>query len=126
MTTLIQTAIQMMDKARSPYSNYRVGAAVETIESEIIGGCNVENASYSLSNCAERTALFTATAKGYSQFKGLAVATVNGGFPCGACRQVIWEICGNIPIYICDTNGLIEETTSSALLPNPFDESQLI
>ena len=126
MTTLIQTAIQMMDKARSPYSNYRVGAAVETIENEIIGGCNVENASYPLSNCAERTALFTATAEGYFQFKGLAVATVNGGFPCGACRQVIWEICGNIPIYICDTNGLIEETTSSALLPNPFDESQLI
>ena len=54
------------------------------------------------------------------------MATVNGGFPCGACRQVIWEICGNIPIYICDTNGLIEETTSLALLPNPFDESQLI
>ena len=68
MTTLIQTAIQMMDKARSPYSNYRVGAAVETIENEIIGGCNIENASYPLSNCAEQTALFTATAEGYSQF----------------------------------------------------------
>ena len=126
MTPIIQTAIQMMDKARSPYSKYRVGAAVETIENEIIGGCNIENASYPLSNCAERTALFTATAEGYSQFKGLAVATVNGGFPCGACRQVIWEICGDIPIYICDTSGLIEKTTSSALLPNPFDESQLI
>jgi cytidine deaminase len=126
MTELIQTAIQMMEKSRSPYSNYRVGAAVETTESKIIGGCNVENASYPLSNCAERTALFTAIAKGYSQFKGLAVATKNGGSPCGACRQVIWEICGNIPIYICDTNGLVEETTSAALLPNPFDESQLI
>ena len=98
----------------------------ETIENKIIGGCNVENASYPLSNCAERTALFTAIAEGYSQFKGLAVATENGGSPCGACRQGIWEICGNIPIYICDTNGLVEETTSAALLPNPFDESQLI
>ena len=116
----------MMDKARSPYSKYRVGAAVETIENKIIGGCNVENASYSLSNCAERTALFTATAEGYSQFKGLAVATENGGFPCGACRQVIWEICGDIPIYICNTSGLVQETSSAALLPNPFDESQLI
>ena len=68
MTALIQTAIQMMDKARSPYSNYRVGAAVETIENKNIGGCNVENASYPLSNCAVRTALFTASAEGYSQF----------------------------------------------------------
>ncbi len=125
MNTLIQTAIQMMNKARAPYSNYKVGAAVETVDGKIIGGCNVENSSYSISNCAERTALFTAVAEGYSQFKSMAVATENGGSPCGACRQVIWELCGDIPIYICNENGLVNETSSGALLPNPFDESKL-
>jgi len=121
MNKLIQTSIRMMDKARAPYSNYKVGAAVETADGKIIGGCNVENASYPLSNCAEQTALFTAIAEGYSQFKSLAVATENGGSPCGACRQVIWELCGDIPIYICDAHGLVEETTSKTLLPNAFD-----
>lgn len=115
----------MMDKSRAPYSNYQVGAAVETTDGKIIGGCNVENASYPLSNCAERTALFTAVSEGYSSFKSLAVATENGGSPCGACRQVIWELCGEIPVYICDANGLVFETTSKALLPNPFDETKL-
>ena len=126
MNELIQTAVRMMKKARAPYSNYNVGAAVETKDDNIIGGCNVENASYPLSNCAERTALFTATASGHSHFKALAVATTNGCSPCGACRQVIWELCGDIPIYICDKNGLIHETTTLRLLPNPFDETKLI
>jgi len=115
----------MRDMARAPYSNYKVGAAVETIDGKIVGGCNVENASYPLSNCAEQTALFTAIAAGHSEFKGLAVSTENGGSPCGACRQVIWELCGNIPVLICDENELVSETTSAALLPKPFDESKL-
>ncbi|MEA1882296.1 MAG: cytidine deaminase [Candidatus Marinimicrobia bacterium] len=125
MNKLIQTAIGMMDKARAPYSNYKVGAAVETSDGKIISGCNVENASYPLSNCAEQTALFTAVANGHSKFKALAVATENGGSPCGACRQVIWELCGDIPVYICDKNGLMSETTSKVLLPNAFDETKL-
>ena len=125
MNDLIHKAIQMMDKSRAPYSNYRVGAAVETADGIIIGGCNVENASYPLSNCAEQTALFTAIAAGHSQFKALAVATENGGFPCGACRQVIWELCGDIPVYICDSNGLVDKTTSKKLLPHAFDSSKL-
>jgi len=111
--------------ARAPYSNYKVGAAVETIDGKIVGGCNVENASYPLSNCAEQTALFTAIAAGHSEFKGLAVSTENGGSPCGACRQVIWELCGDIPVFICDEKNLLSETTSAALLPKPFDESKL-
>ena len=125
MNKLIQTAIGMMNKGRAPYSHYKVGAAVETSDGKIIGGCNVENACYPLSNCAEQTALFTAIADGKSQFKALAVATENGGFPCGACRQVIWELCGDIPIYICNMNGIVNETTSKNLLPNPFDETKL-
>ena len=126
MNELISTAINMMDKARAPYSNYKVGAAVETADGKIIGGCNVENASYPLSNCAERTALFTAVADGHFQFNSLAIATENGCSPCGACRQVILELCDDIPIYICDAHGLISETTSKALLPNPFDGTKLI
>ena len=125
MNDLVQTAIGMRDKARAPYSEYKVGAAVETIDGKIIGGCNVENACYPLSNCAEQTALFTAIAEGEFQFKAIAVSTENGGFPCGACRQVIWELCGDIPVYICDKNRLLNETTSKDLLPNAFDKTKL-
>ena len=123
--SVVEKAIEMRKRAVAPHSNYTVGAAVLTESGEIIGGCNVESSSYGLTCCAERIAIYNAISAGHTKFNALAVATTNGGKPCGACRQVIWEICGNIPIYICDTNGLIEETTSSALLPNPFDESQL-
>ena len=115
----------MRKRARAPYSNYTVGAAVEIANGNIIGGCNVENASYPLSNCAEQSALFTAISENQTEIKALAVATKNGGFPCGACRQVIWELCGDIPIYICDKDNLIIETTSKVLLPNPFDVRKL-
>ena len=125
MNELIEKAIQMMGKAQAPYSKYSVGAAVKIDEELIIGGCNIENASYPLSICAERTALFSAIAQGYRKFSAMAIATKTGGTPCGSCRQVIWELCGNIPIYICDTNGVINETTSSALLPKPFETKDL-
>tara|TARA_B110000014_G_scaffold47773_1_gene31615 strand:+ start:2197 stop:2577 length:381 start_codon:yes stop_codon:yes gene_type:complete len=125
MNELISKAISMRKRARAPYSNYTVGAAVEIANGNIIGGCNVENASYPLSNCAEQSALFTAISENQTEIKALAVATENGGFPCGACRQVIWELCGDIPIYICDKDNLIIETTSKVLLPNPFDVRKL-
>ena len=126
MNELIQTALRMMKKARAPYSNYNVGAAVETKDDNIIGGCNVENASYPLSNCAERTALFTATASGHSHFKALAVATTNGCSPCGACRQVIWELCSDIPIHICNEQKCVKTISSKSLLPDAFDKSKLL
>lgn len=122
---LIETALAMRDKARAPYSEYKVGAAVLTEDGTIVGGCNVENASYGLSMCAERVTLFKAVAEGHARFKALAVATDNGGPPCGACRQVIWELCGNIPVYICKENGAYEETTSAILLPAAFDVKNL-
>ena len=93
---LVQTAMDMRNHAYAPYSNYRVGAAVETESGEIIGGCNVESSSYGLTCCAERTALFRAIAEGHTSFNALAVATENGGSPCGAWRQVIWDICKEI------------------------------
>ena len=125
MNNLITKAIHMTKKARAPYSKYNVGAAIKVDEGEIIGGCNIENASYPLSICAERTALFSAIAQGYKNFVSMAIATETGGTPCGSCRQVIWELCGNIPIYICDMNGVVNETTSGTLLPDPFEAKDL-
>ena len=122
---LIDTAIKMRNNAIAPFSNYRVGAAVETKNGEIIGGCNIENSSYSLTCCAERVALFRAIAKGHNKFKALSVSTKNAGMPCGACRQVIWDLCGDIPIYICDTKNIIMKKYASELIPQPFDKNHL-
>ena len=122
---LIQKAIEMRKRAYAPYSNYRVGAAVETITGEIIGGCNVESSSYGLTCCAERVALFRAISEGYDKFKSFAVSTENGGMPCGACRQVIWDICKEIEIHICNNEERLKTINSSELLPDAFDENFL-
>ena len=122
---LIKTAIEMRKKSHSPYSNYRVGAALETESAKIIGGCNVESSSYGLTCCAERVALYNAISKGYDNFKSMAISTENGGMPCGACRQVIWDLCNDIKIYICNGRELLRTINSSDLLPDAFDESFL-
>ena len=122
---LVQTAMDMRNHAHAPYSNYRVGAAVETESGEIIGGCNVESSSYGLTCCAERVALFRAIAEGHTSFNALAVATENGGSPCGAGRQVIWDLCKEILVHICDKNGLLKTFSSSELLPDAFDDLHL-
>ena len=122
---LIQIALKMRNRSHAPYSNYHVGAAVETESGEIIGGCNVESSSYGLTCCAERTALFRAIAEGHTSFKSMAVVTENGGSPCGACRQVIWDLCKEILVHICDKNGLVKTLSSSELLPDAFDDSIL-
>ena len=124
--TLIETSNDMRKRSHAPDSNYKVGAAVETESGEIVGGCNVESSSYGLTCCAERTALFRAIAEGHTSFKALAVSTENGGSPCGACRQVIWDLCKDIPIHICDKNGLVKTLSSSELLPEAFDDSHLL
>jgi len=124
-TDLINTAISMRSKAYAPYSNYKVGAAIQTNNNIIFGGCNIENSSYSLTCCAERVAIFKAISEGYKKFKALSVSTDNGGMPCGACRQVIWDLCGNIPIYICDNKNLIKTLKTIDLIPHPFDKNKL-
>ena len=124
-TDLIKTAISMRFKAYAPYSNYKVGAAIQTNNNIIFGGCNIENSSYSLTCCAERVAIFKAISEGYKKFKALSVSTNNGGMPCGACRQVIWDLCGNIPIYICDNKNLIKTLKTIELIPHPFDKNKL-
>ena len=121
MEKLIKEARLAQENSHSPYSKYKVGAAVLTDDDTIISGCNIESSSYSLTCCAERVAIYSAIAQGHSKFKALAVITNNGGTPCGACRQVIWDLCGDIPIYITDGNDNIEETTSKNLLPDAFE-----
>ena len=123
--SLIKEAIMMRKRAVAPYSNYKVGAAVLTESDEIIGGCNVESSSYGLTCCAERIAIYNALSSGHKKFTLLAVATDNGGKPCGACRQVIWDICGEIKIYTVDGEGNILETTSANLLPDAFGGAML-
>ena len=123
---LTRIAKRMREKAYAPFSKYTVGASVETENGSIVGGCNVESASYGLTCCAERIALYNAVSQGFLKFKAIAVASENGGFPCGACRQVIWELCGNISIFIIDNENKIRETSSRTLLPDAFDKDKLI
>ena len=122
---LIDAAQHAQKQAYAKYSNFQVGAAVETKDGKIYEGCNIENASFSLTICAERTALFSAIAAGERNFSQLVVATDNGISPFGAGRQVIWELCGDIPIIIVDKDGNTKETSASALLPSAFNEKDL-
>lgn len=122
---LIEAAQSARDRAYAAYSNFHVGAAVQTESGKIFPGCNVENASYSLTICAERTALFSAIAAGERNFTHLVVATDKGVSPCGSCRQVIWELCGDIPITMVDEKGTCTETRSSDLLPFAFGQTDL-
>ena len=122
---VIELAIKMCEKSHAHFSNYKVGSSVETSSGEIVGGCNIESSSYGLTCCAERVAIFKAISEGYHEFKSIAVATKNAGMPCGACRQVIWELCGDIPIYICNMNGWIKTITTGELLPEAFDKKDL-
>ena len=89
------------------------------------GGCKIENSTYSLTCSAGRIALFRARAEGFTKFKALSVSTKNAGMPCGACRQVIWDLCGDIPIYICDDTGLVSTNYTNELIPQPFDKTKL-
>ena len=122
---LIKAAIDMRKISHSLYSNYRVGAAVETELGEIIGGCNIESSSYRLTCCAERVALYSAISKGYNDFKSMAMSTENDEMPCGAFRQVIWDLCKSIKIYICNDKDVLKTVNSSEFLPDAFDESFL-
>ena len=121
--TLIDTAFQALENAHAPYSHYRVGAALLCADGTVFQGCNVENASFGLTNCAERTAVFAAIAAGKKDFTALAIAASSepAPFPCGACRQVLSEFCGpDLPIYIKQADGYTAATLGE-LLPHAFD-----
>tara|TARA_Y100000310_G_C20567890_1_gene756465 strand:- start:205 stop:591 length:387 start_codon:yes stop_codon:yes gene_type:complete len=122
---LIHTATEARENAHAPYSNYKVGAAVETGDGQIFAGCNVESSSYGLTICAERAAICSAVSAGNRKFNAIAVVTKSGATPCGACRQFIWDVCGDVIVIIADTMGNIKEIKMTDLLPDAFDESQL-
>ncbi|OIO60943.1 MAG: cytidine deaminase [Candidatus Marinimicrobia bacterium CG1_02_48_14] len=122
---LKKSALNVRKRAYAPYSNFQVGAAIRTENGHIYTGCNVENASFGLTVCAERNALASAIAAGENKFIELMVASNSGVPPCGACRQVIWELCGNIPVRLLDESGNESQTTSRDLLPGAFDKTML-
>lgn len=122
---LIDEARAARELAYTPYSKFQVGAALECKDGRIFRGCNVENASYGLCNCAERTAFFSAIASGYKpgDFTALAVIGQTDGpiAPCGACRQVTLELGGNaLPVVLANLKGEVLETTAADLLPHAF------
>ncbi|MGH9802322.1 MAG: cytidine deaminase [Blastocatellia bacterium] len=123
---LIEMASQARQFSYSPYSKFRVGAAIECRDGRVFTGCNVENSSYGLTMCAERVALGKAISEGASDFTRIAVIADAAAPvpPCGACRQVIHELCGNqVEIVMSDQRGKIEVHTISQLLPEAFDKS---
>jgi cytidine deaminase len=122
---LIEEARAARELAYTPYSNFKVGAALECKDGRVFRGCNIENASYGLCNCGERTAFFSAMAHGYKpgDFSTLVVIGDTEGpiAPCGACRQVILELGGNdLPVVLTNLKGDILETTAAGQLPNAF------
>ncbi len=123
--TLIDHALSAREKAYAPYSGYKVGAALLTADGKIYEGCNVENAAYGLCMCAERTAVFKAVSAGERDFTAIAVATENGGSPCGSCRQVLREFAPDLTVIITDAAGEHRVTTLAALLPDSFGPEHL-
>jgi len=125
--TLISAARQFRENAHAPYSNFRVGAALRASSGRIFGGCNVENSTYGLTVCAERVAIFKAISEGERGFDAIAVVTDTDSLtpPCGACRQLIWEFCGDIPVTLANLKGKTEVIQMKALFPKPFDASNL-
>ena len=119
---LIRCACEARQNAHAPYSKFLVGAAVLTESGEIISGCNVENASYGLTICAERVAFGTAIAAGHRRFQALAIATSGGHSPCGACRQFAAEFCESLLVLLIDTDHpeRIAESNLRELLPGRF------
>lgn len=120
MEKLVQKACEMREFAYAPHSHFQVGAALLTQDGTIIGGCNIESDSYGLTICAERNAIFTAYAQGHRKFQALSIAMDSNSTPCGACRQIIAELCGNIPVYITNLAGNVTQFQSYDLLPHHF------
>jgi len=123
---LLSRAMQVRENAYAPYSNYAVGAALMSSTGEIFTGVNVENAAYSITICAERSALFNAVSNGVRDFKAIVIVTDNGGVSCGSCRQAISEFGKDVDLIFANSQGrIVLETTISELLPHSFGQENL-
>ena len=124
---LIAAALAARENAFAPYSKFKVGAAIEDTGGRIHTGCNVENSTYGLTVCAERVAVFKAISEGVRKFRRVAVAADTDSLtpPCGACRQILWEFCGDIEIVLVNPRGQTETYRLKDLFPKPFDVSYL-
>jgi len=124
---LVAAARAAREHAVADFSKFKVGAALETDTGEIITGCNVENASYGLTVCAERVAIFKAVSEGKRQFTRIVVVadTADPTPPCGACRQIIWEFCGDVEVTMANLSKVTKTLQMKDLLPLPFDKRLL-
>jgi len=124
---LVRYAKQARRRAVAPFSRFKVGAALLTRAGEIVTGCNIENASYGLTLCAERTAVFKAISEGLRRFHAIAVVADSErvAAPCGPCRQILWEFCGDIWVHMENLQGVRNTLRMSELLPLPFDRRSL-
>jgi len=125
--SLLSAALAAREHAHAPFSKFRVGAALEDESGRIHTGCNVENASYGLTLCAERVAVFKAISEGARKFRRIAIAADTDDLtpPCGACRQILWEFCGDIEIVLGNPRGKSETVHLGELFPRGFDASFL-
>jgi cytidine deaminase len=124
MTALAKEA---RERAHAPYSGFRVGAALKTRTGEIVTGCNIENASFGLTLCAERVAVFKAISEGLAGFDAIVVvaASKRTTAPCGPCRQILWEFCGDILVHMVSPRGRARSMRLRELIPLPFDGGSL-
>ncbi|HEY0048949.1 MAG TPA: cytidine deaminase [Pyrinomonadaceae bacterium] len=120
---LVEAARDVRERAYAPYSEFRVGAAIRTKGGKIYTGCNVESASYGLTVCAERVAIWKAVSEGEKEFTDIAVVADTQELtpPCGVCRQIIWEFCNDIPVTFANLHGKTETVQMKELLPRAFD-----
>lgn len=123
----LAAALAARAHAHAPFSKFRVGAALEDTSGRLHTGCNIENATYGLTLCAERVAVFKAISEGARQFRRIAIAADSETLtpPCGACRQILWEFCGDIEVLLSSPTGKRESLRLKDLLPKPFDASFL-
>jgi cytidine deaminase len=124
---LIAAARRARRRAIAPYSGFKVGAALEAADGTIVEGCNIENASYGLTLCAERVAMFTALAAGHRRFRRIAIVadTIAPTPPCGPCRQILWEFGGDVEVILANLRRETGRYRMADLLPLPFDRRQL-
>jgi cytidine deaminase len=127
MNKLLEAALVARNNAHAPFSKFKVGAAIEDENGRIFTGCNIENATYGLTICAERVAVFKAISEGGRRFTQMAVAADTDVLtpPCGACRQILWEFCGDIELTLVNLQGKTETMRLKELFPRPFDASLL-